>query len=267
MKIILVLLLMGMALFVGCERNDNGGKREMDNSCSWQEFPISEPPEDIWPEPDFDFERTVRLIQEAVGSDDEIVNRLINASVFPYFLQAGVKGAINAEVVQTSGLSAPMPDMIFVKIEAEDNRFYYLRLSQGQSIDRIWDYETKHQIWPSPQRNRTEGGVTPEANFDFERTVKIMQEAVGSNDELVNQAIDSSARSPFRRSGVNGAIIADVVENSDFPTVLLSGDIVIKIGTEDGENYILHFAAKGRRLENIWNYETREQIWPPLLDE
>ena len=143
MKIILVLVLMGMALFVGCERNDNGGKREMDNSCSWQEFPISEPPEDIWPEPDFDFERTVRVIQEAVGSDDEIAKRSINASVFPRFLQAGVKGAINAEVVEDSGLPMLRLDDVVVKIEAEDNLHYFLNLAQGSRIERIWHYETR----------------------------------------------------------------------------------------------------------------------------
>ena len=154
MKKMLVLMLMGMTLLVGCEINDNGGDMEMDNTGwhdEWLENPVFIPVVDELPEPDFNVERTVKVIQEAVGSDDEMVYRGINASVFPYLMQAGVKGAISAVVVEDTWIPMLMPDDVIVKIETEDGVHYLLHLARGRFIERVWCYETREQILPPPR--------------------------------------------------------------------------------------------------------------------
>ena len=90
----------------------------------------------------------------------------------------------------------------------------------------------------------------------------MIQEAVGSEDELVDSAIRDAATWYFVLADVKGAIGAEVTENPEVPILLLPNDIVVKIESEDGENYLLYFAVRGRRLDIIWNYETMEQFWP-----
>jgi len=141
MKVILVLMLMGMLLLVGCEKNDNGGSMEMDDSNLWRELPHFGPPDDILPESDFDVEHTARVLQEVlnhpVTEDGDIIGAIKDA---------GIRGVTRAELSEPQrGIGRALI------IESEDNRIYRFHLSGSSNtrflVDAIIDVESGKPVY------------------------------------------------------------------------------------------------------------------------
>jgi len=254
-KKLIILIIIGIVFLTACVRlNENGGDSEMT------------------PDVNFDWNNTVAVLHSALGGSRQAAEDSAHI-----LRRRELRGAVSAQLLEEYfqektrgyGSNRTTHTIVVMEIVTEDNRVFRLRFgdsittSEGEIywvISDIRDMRTGVEWSSWEEMNPMIIEDLPEPDFDLDRAVRVIQEAVGSDDEAVNQQIRNSVDMRFRFSDIKGAISAEVIEDTWVP-MLMPNDVVVKIETEDGMHILLHL-ADGRNIKRIWAYETREEIWP-----
>jgi len=125
MKIVYILLILPIFFLVSCaasETNDGHGS-------------FAEPKE-----ADFDIDRTVQVIQDALTAESRV--NVIKGWVEYLLPELNIRGAINAEQIENTENSD-----VVVKIETEDNKFFLLTMRENYTMRVVLDLETGEKIF------------------------------------------------------------------------------------------------------------------------
>jgi len=274
---ILTVIIIGTIFLIGCERiSENRAVSEMasDVNVDCERSNENGADSEITPDVNFDWNNTVSVLHRALGG-----SRRAAEDSARILSEREIRGAVSAELLEdyfqeeTSwhGGTRTTYTIVVMEIVTEDDRVFRLRFGDprgghSEGEERWWVISDTRDMQTGWEWSSWEDECflifeeEPAPDFDLDRAVRVIQEAVGSDDESVNQQINNSVDMRFRFSDIKGAISAEVIEDTWVP-MLMPDDVVVKIETEDGVHVLLHL-ADGRHIERIWGYESREQIWP-----
>jgi hypothetical protein len=255
MKKLIILILAGLIFLVGYTKTlDCTGRPRIQSLLDTNM---------VAPDVDFDWNNTLRVIHCALGRTEQEAH---DAAEVLWFAQ--IRGAVSAELYEYRRR---------MSVESEDGRVIRLNFGvmhgtftkpedeQRWEVSNVWDMDIDEEIWWRLTLAPACIPEFPEPEFDLERTVRVIQKAVGASDERARLSTEPSVFFQFPRTNVMGAIKAEVVDAPSGIRLAL-GQIVVRIETEDNKHYYL---VLGRLygVHSIYSIRTLEDRELPLEGE
>jgi len=202
----------------------------------------------------FDINNTRAVLEKMLENYQSIRGSITVDRIILVLIKVEIQGVIRGIPYREFG-----DFIVNFEIESEDNKVYTITM-EGRYVSRVHDRQIDMLIY---NVHNPSGHELPEPlpdfrnleyEFNFDRTIRVIQNALGVEDENVENRIMPWVSFFFPRENIKGARRARFVAN------LEDGSTLLDIETEDNKNYQITL-SKGNRVIKIVDLDNNATIY------